>query len=176
MEITLPADALVVLVGAAGCGKSTFAARHFRPTQVVSSDECRALVSDDEANAAASRDAFTLMHLIVDMRLKRGRLTVADATNVHAAKRAELLGIAAERRRPAIALVFDVSVETCLERNAGRERVIPPSAVYAQLKALRESLPLLVAEGFATVHVLSSAEEMDTIRLHIEGAVSNRGV
>jgi protein phosphatase len=90
--VHLPADALVVLVGPAGCGKSTFASHRFAPTQIVSSDGCRALVSDAEDDPRASRDAFALMHFIVDKRLKRGRLTVADATNVMPEKRRELRG------------------------------------------------------------------------------------
>ena len=81
-ELPLPSPSLVVLVGVAGCGKSTFAARHFAPTEVVSSDRCRALVADDESDQTATRDAFDVLHLIVDRRLARMRLTVVDATNV----------------------------------------------------------------------------------------------
>ena len=132
----MPRDALVVLVGAAGCGKSTWAAERFLPTQVVSSDECRALVSDDPNNSRASADAFKLMHEIIDMRLKRGRLTVADATNVNAEKRAALLEIALRRRRPAIAVVFDMPEAVCMERNSARnERVIPAAAIMRQLRS-----------------------------------------
>lgn len=167
MRIRLPSDALVVLVGAAGCGKSTFAAAHFRPTQVVSSDACRALVSDDESDAAASRDAFALMHLIVEFRLKRGRLTVADATNVYAEKRADLLAIAQHHRRPTVAIVFDLPAALCQERNRARGRTIPAAAVAAHLKLLRESLPNLADEGFAQVSVLSSAEELDTAEVTV---------
>ncbi len=167
MEIRLPRDALVVLVGPAGCGKSTFAARHFLPTQVVASDACRALVSDDESNPASSRDAFALMHLIIGMRLKRGRLTVADATNVRAEKRGELLEIARRHRRPAAAIVFELPEAVCQERNRARGRVLPPQAIRAQLRGLRESLPRLADEGFSAVWVLHSAEETEAASVRI---------
>jgi predicted kinase len=162
MEI--PADALVVLVGPAGCGKSTFAEHHFAPTQIVSSDQCRALVSDDPDNSRASADAFALMHFIVDKRLKRGRLTVADATNVHLDKRRELLQIAEIHGRPAVAVVFDLPQKVCQDRNRARaERVVPYAAIAGQAKRLREALPGLAGEGFAAVHLLRAQEEVDDV-------------
>ena len=82
-RITIPELSLVVLVGPSGCGKSTFARKHFKPTEVLSSDFCRALVSDDENNQAATRDAFEVLHFIAAKRLAAGKLTVIDATNVH---------------------------------------------------------------------------------------------
>jgi protein phosphatase len=167
--IDLPSDALVLLVGPAGCGKSTFARTHFAPTQVVSSDECRALVSNDESNSAASADAFALMHFITEKRLKRHRLTVADATNVHAEKREALLAIARHWRRPAFAIVFDLPAALCQERNrlrAGRQ--VPPAGVAAHVAALRESLPQMALEGYAAMWVLGSAEEVEhaVVRVH----------
>jgi predicted kinase len=92
--IALPADALVVLVGVAASGKSTFAARHFRPTQVLSSDALRALITDSPTTQGATDDAFDLLHRILEMRLRRGRLTVVDATNVEDWVRAELVRLA----------------------------------------------------------------------------------
>jgi protein phosphatase len=165
MEILLPADALVVLIGAAGCGKSTFAARHFRPTESVASDTCRALISDDEANASVSRDAFALMHAIVGLRLKRARLTVADATNVRAEKREELLAIARRWRRPAVAVVFDLPEEVCRQRNEARGRIVPVPAIRGQLRDLRASLPALTAEGFSAVWVLGDVDEVERARV-----------
>ena len=82
MNLTFSELSLVLLVGPAGCGKSTFARRHFRPTEVVSSDFFRGLVCDDENNQAASRDAFELLHEVVARRLAWRRFTVVDATNL----------------------------------------------------------------------------------------------
>src|SRR5438270_5710866 len=109
MEIGIPAGALVLLIGPSGAGKTTFAAAHFRATEVVSSDACRALVSDDETSMDATPAAFGVLHSIVRERLRRGRLTVVDATNVRGDKRSRLLKLAREIGRPAVAVVFDVA-------------------------------------------------------------------
>ena len=86
-RIDIPDFALVVLIGATGSGKSSFAARHFRPTEIISSDHCRGLVSDDETDQSATADAFDLVRTIAEKRLKNRRLTVIDATNVRMADR-----------------------------------------------------------------------------------------
>src|SRR5215218_1238342 len=96
MNLTIPELSLVVLVGVSGSGKSTFAARHFAPTQVLSSDVCRGLVADDENDQAASPDAFDVLHYIAGKRLRAGRLTVVDATNVQVESRRSLIELARE--------------------------------------------------------------------------------
>lgn len=164
--IDVAADALVVLVGAAGCGKSTFAAHNFSDSQVVSSDECRRAVADDPEKA--SGDAFRLMYQLIGMRLKRGRLTVADATNVTSDKRAELLAIARQYERPAVAVVFELPEDVCRERNDARTgRRVPLPAIRGQLRHLRDALPGLAEEGFAAVHVLRTAAEVDEARIRV---------
>jgi predicted kinase len=126
-----------------------------------SADACREMVADDEANPSASKDAFTLMHLIIEFRLKRGRLTVADATNVRPEKRAALLALALRWRRPAVAIVLDLPEPICQQRNIARRRMIPPAAIGAQVRDVRRSLPLLDGEGFDRVRVLRSVEEVE---------------
>ncbi len=164
--IALPADALVVLVGIAASGKTTFAAKHFAPTEVISSDEFRALIADDPSAQGATDDAFDLLHRLLEMRLRRGRLTVVDATNVEDWARAELLRTAKRHRRPAVAIVLDVPIDVALERNARRAAPRPPpSALRRQHRWLAESLPALNREGFAAVHVLGSVAEVDEVRL-----------
>src|SRR5215217_1099616 len=93
-KITIPEFALVVLIGASGSGKSTFARSHFLPTEVVSSDFCRGLVADDENAQDATEDAFDLLHTIAGRRMARGRLTVVDATNVQPESRRPLVALA----------------------------------------------------------------------------------
>src|SRR6478672_4053596 len=92
--ITIPELSLVVLIGPSGCGKSTFARTHFRSSEVLSSDFCRALVSDDENNQAATKDAFEVLHFIAAKRLAAGKLTVVDATNVQTEARKPLVTLA----------------------------------------------------------------------------------
>ena len=162
MDIEIPAGALVLLIGPSGSGKSTFASRHFRPTQVISSDACRALVSDDENNMDATAAAFRILHAIVRERLRRGRLAVVDATNLRADKRARLLKFAREHGRPAVAIFFDLPDAVYMERNRLRpDRSIPESAVRGQLSLKRKAAIALAGEGFERVFRLESPEAID---------------
>jgi protein phosphatase len=152
MEIAIPPGALVLLVGPSGSGKTTYAAAHFARTEVVSSDECRALVSDEETNMDATPSAFRVLHAIVRERLRLGKLTVVDATNVRADKRAGLLKLARARARPAVAIVFDLPEGQYLERNRARpDRSIPEHAVTAQIADMRRTLATIDREGFDRV-------------------------
>ena len=138
--IEVPEVGLVVLVGASGSGKSTFARRHFKPTEVVSSDHCRALVGDDETDQSVTAPAFALLHEIVDKRLEVGRLTVVDATNVKREDRKPLLELARKWDVLATAIVFDLPIDVCFERNQQRsDRTTPEHAIRRQHKAVRRS-------------------------------------
>jgi protein phosphatase len=120
MIVKIPDLSLVVLVGVTGSGKSTFAARHFLPTEVISSDFCRGLVSDDENDQSATGDAFEVLHFIAGKRLAAGRLTVADATSVQPGARKPLIELARQHHVLAVAIVLDVPEATCAARNAAR--------------------------------------------------------
>ena len=164
--LPLPADAMVSLIGIAASGKSTFARRHFAPTEILSSDALRAVITDDPHAQAATDDAFDMLHRSLAMRLRRGRLTVVDATNVEAWARAELLAVARRHRRPAVAIVLDLPLEVALARNLARPEPRPPAAaVRRQHRWLTDALAELGAEGFATVHHLRSAAEIDAARI-----------
>ena len=170
VEFSLPADSMVVLVGVAASGKSTFARRHFAPTEVLSSDQLRAWITDDPHAQAATGDAFELLHRILAMRLRRGRLTVVDATNVEAWARAELVAVARRHRRPAVAVVLDLPLEIALERNAARTPPRPPDrAVQRQHRWLRDALGAVPEEGFTIVHHLRSADEIDAAEISRDG-------
>lgn len=164
--LEVPADALVVLVGVVGSGKTTFAARHFAPTEVLSSDAFRAMVADDPADQRATDEAFRLLHTALEMRLQRRRLTVVDATNVEAWARGQLLDVAWRFRRPAVAMVLDLPLETCLRRNATRTDPHPPAAtIRRQHRLLHDTLAAMSAEGFAAVHRLGGPDEVDAVRI-----------
>ena len=168
--IALPADALVLLIGIAASGKTSFAAKHFGPTEVLSSDAFRALIADDPSAQGATDDAFDLLHRTLEMRLRRGRLTVVDATNVEDWARGELLRAANRHRRPVVAIVLDVPIEVALERNAKRASPRPPpSALRRQQRWLADSMPALAHEGFDAVHVLGSVDEVDAAQVERQG-------
>jgi protein phosphatase len=161
MELSLPVPSLVVLMGISGSGKSTFARQHFAPTEIVSSDHCRALVCDDENDQSVNQDAFELLHSIVAKRLARRRLTVIDATNVQPEARAQLLAIAGAQQIPAIAIVFNFDVEICWQRNAGRaHRVVPHEIILQQFHDLQTALVGLSREGFDAIYLLTSPAEL----------------
>ncbi|GGY95064.1 polynucleotide kinase-phosphatase [Streptomyces nitrosporeus] len=169
---TLPVTdlSLVVLIGATGSGKSTFAREHFRPTEVISSDFCRGLVADDENDQSASRDAFDVLHYIAGKRLEAGRLTVVDATNVQPESRRQLVQLARQYDVLPIAIVLDLPEEVCLARNALRpDRAgMPRHVVQRHRRELRRSLRGLEREGFRKVHVLRSEEEVAGAEIVLE--------
>jgi protein phosphatase len=168
MEVEIPQGALVLLVGPSGSGKSTFARRHFRPTQVVSSDVCRALVSDDETDMDATEGAFRILHSIVRERLRKGRLAVVDATNLRADKRSRLLKFARDHGRPAVAIVFDLTDAVYLERNRIRpDRSIPERAVVSQLGLMRRARLALANEGFELIYKFDSPEAIDAANVNV---------
>jgi predicted kinase len=157
--IIIPRNTLVALCGPAGCGKSSFAAKHFLPTQIVSSDHCRALVSDDATNQAVSGHAFDLMHFIIDKRLYLGRLTVADATNLKREARKPLIKIARRYRFNAATIIFNIPLDVCLARNLARARVVPEDALRAQYELLMETLQTINREGFDYIYVLDESAQ-----------------
>ncbi|MGW1524361.1 polynucleotide kinase-phosphatase [Streptomyces sp. NPDC001588] len=162
---TLPVTdlSLVVLVGATGSGKSTFARRHFKPTEIISSDFCRGLVSDDENDQSATGDAFDVLHYIAGKRLAAGRRTVVDATSVQQDSRRQLIDLAKRYDVLPIAIVLDVPEEVCAERNASRiDRAdMPRRVIQRHTRELRRSLRHLEREGFRKVHVLRGVEEVE---------------
>ena len=155
---------LVVLVGASGSGKSTFARRHFKPTEIISSDFCRGLVSDDENDQGATKDAFDVLHYIAGKRLAAGRRTVVDATSVQQESRRQLIDLARQYDVLPIAVVLDVPEEVCAERNAARtDRAdMPRRVIQRHIRELRRSLRHLEREGFRKVHVLRGVEEAES--------------
>ena len=175
MKITLPRLSLVVLIGASGSGKSTFAARHFRATEVLSSDACRALVSDDENDQAATKDAFDVLHFIAGKRLAGGKLVVVDATSVQREARRPLVELARAHHVLPVAILFDVPEKLCLERNAGRpDRDFGPRVVRRQRSELKRSLKGLSREGFRRVFVLRTPEEIDAVEIEREPSWTDR--
>jgi protein phosphatase len=163
-RINVPDGALVVLIGAAACGKSTFAAAHFVGDGVVSSDRVRT-----EMAGATSQDVvFAELHRLVQARLAGGLLAVVDATNTDWMWRAELLTDARRYGRPAIAIVFNLPLDVCLARNAARSRSVPASVIRRQVADVMRDVDRVDLEGFAAIYVLRSVGDVDAVALEIK--------
>ncbi|MFN0129784.1 MAG: polynucleotide kinase-phosphatase [Verrucomicrobiales bacterium] len=164
MILRLPELSLVLLVGPSGSGKTTFAKRHFLPTEIVSSDACRAAVSDDEGDQSVTPQAFELLHFILRQRLALGRLTVVDATNLEPADRAKLVAIAREFHVLPAAIVFRIDEKTCAERNAARpDRNFGPHVIQRQFGQLRRGLRSIRREGFRSLTIFHGQDEADAV-------------
>ncbi len=164
--LAIPELSLVVLIGVSGSGKSTFARAHFRPTEVISSDFCRGLVADDENDQSASAEAFELLNYIVGKRLKAGRLTVVDATNVQPDSRKPLVAIAREHDVLPVAIVLDVAQGVCAARNAVRpDRDMGPQVIRRQHGQMRRGLSGLQREGFRVIHTLRGEADIAAAEL-----------
>lgn len=167
--IRVPQLALVALVGPSGSGKSTFGRTHFLATEVVSSDACRGLVSDDENDQVATSDAFDVLYFIVAKRLAAGRLTVIDATNVRPEDRKRLLALAKEYHVLSVAIVFDLPERVCQDRNIARQdRNFGPHVIRSQLQSLHRSLRGLEREGFRSVKIFKSVDEVEQATIERE--------
>ncbi|WP_293151118.1 MULTISPECIES: polynucleotide kinase-phosphatase [unclassified Microcoleus] len=175
MKITIPELSLVLLIGASGSGKSTFARQHFQPTEIISSDHCRGLVSDDENNQAATADAFEVLHLIAAKRLAAGKLTVIDATNVQPESRKPLLELARKYHCFLVAIVLDLPEKLCADRNQQRpNRNFGNHVIRRHVQNLRRSLRNLDREGFRYVHILRSPEDIAAAQIERQPLWNNR--
>ena len=175
MQITLPELSLVILIGASGAGKSTFAHKHFKSTSILSSDYFRGVVSDDETDQTATKDAFDVLHYITAKRLAAGKLTVIDATNVQPESRKSLIALAKKYHCFAVAIVFDLPESVCHERNKQRsDRQFGSHVVRNHTRSLKRSLKNLKREGFRFIYKLTSIEEIEAVETVVQPMWTNR--
>ncbi|MEO0363072.1 MAG: AAA family ATPase, partial [Pseudomonadota bacterium] len=165
-RLAVPDFSLVVLIGPTGSGKSSLAGKHFLETEIVSSDRCRALVSDDETDLAATTDAFDLLSYTAALRLKRRMLTVIDATSVKREDRAKLVALARKHHALPVALALDIDPKLCHERNLARpDRNFGDHVARTHSRSLRRGLRGLQKEGFRQVHVMKTPAEADALEI-----------
>lgn len=164
--LKIPELCLVMLVGPSGCGKSSFARTHFKATEMISSDECRALVCDDENDQSATKDAFEIAHFIASKRLTAGKLVVIDATNVQPEARKSWIDLAREHDVIPVAIVFNLPQDLCHARNQSRpDRQFGAHVVQNQSAQLRRSVKNLRKEGISQVYILNSVEDINRVTI-----------
>lgn len=159
--MSLPDPALVVLVGASGSGKSTWAASRYRDAEVVSSDALRAVVGSGEHDLDASADAFALLEQVVAARLGRRLTTVVDTLGTDAIRRRAWRDAARAVGLPAVAVVLDTPAGVCRARNAARDRPVPARALTSQLASVAATVDVLDAEGWQVVRVAVDQSSTD---------------
>lgn len=164
MNLEIPDPSLILLIGSSGAGKSTFAARHFKPTEVVSSDRCRATICDDENDQRFNYAAFGLLRHITRARLSLRRLTVIDATNLETRARRGVLRIAGVYQIPAVAIAFNISLERCLEQNLTRaRRVVKDEVLSYHAAQFEQAISRLDREGYARIYRLDETSVNEVV-------------
>jgi len=166
LTLDIPEFSLVVLMGAAGSGKSTLAQRHFKASEVLSSDNFRAMVSDEEDNQSATPQAFELLHLAARHRLQRGLLTVVDATNLTQPARQSLVRMARQFHCRPVVVALDTPLADCIARDAARPRSVGAEVITAQVEQFQTALTLLRGDGFKRVHLITPNTALEHIRIH----------
>ena len=164
-EIKLPEISLVLLVGPSSSGKSTFAKKYFLPTEIISSDYCRALVSDNENDLSATNAAFELLHFLAAKRLKLGKLTVIDALNLRKEDRAKLVQVAKDNYALAVAIVLETPIRKLVERHELRtDRNFGRNVLERQFDDFKRSLRTIEREGFSYTYFINPEEEIKIYR------------
>ena len=164
--VRLIRPSVVVLCGPAACGKSSFAACHFRPTQIISSDHARALVCDDESDQRHSAEAFALVNFIIEQRLSLNRLCVVDSTALTPEARRTLLDLARTHGVPCVAFLFDIPLETCIARDRARERCVGRPVIERQYRTFARECGNIEREGFDQVIKLRE-DDVDRVRIDV---------
>jgi protein phosphatase len=164
--MVIPDPSLVLLVGPSGAGKSTFARAHFRPTEVISTDALRAMVADDADDQSASGEAFHILALLLNGRLRRRLLTVVDATNLRAAARRRSLSIGRRYGIPAVAIAFDLPLELYDAQNRLRQgRLVDADVVAEQASRMAAAMEALPEEGYVARYVLNRPPGIDEVQV-----------
>lgn len=165
-RIEIPEFCLVALVGGTSSGKSTFAKKHFLPTEILSSDFFRGMVSDDENNQNVSGQAFDLLFYAANKRLDNMKLTVIDATNVQQSARKQVIEVAREQNVHAVAIVLNMPESLMQERNKARsDRNLPERVISQHCRDVKRSIKGLKREGFRFVYVINSPEQLENVEI-----------
>ena len=165
-RVRLVRPSIVLLCGPAACGKTTFAQRHFRPTQIISSDWARGRVCDDERDQRFQPQAFSLVRYLTELRLGLNRLCVVDSTALTPPHRKEYLELAKQFHVPCVVFLFDVPLEKCIERDRLRERTVGSSVIERHYQAFNQTKTDIKQEGFDQIIELGD-DDTDKVQIEI---------
>ena len=174
--LIVPHRTLLVLCGPAGCGKSTFAqqivARHrhegFHNTMIVSSDTCRALISDNEANQQVNRDTFDLFYYIIGKRMYQSRFTIADSTALLPDARQRLLDLAERHHYHKHLFIFNVSFATCMQQDQQRKRKVGEQVIMYHIGLLKQVLLDTPGEKWDGISMLNEQDMRADIEIVLQ--------
>ena len=165
-RIEIPEFSLVALIGGSSSGKTSFAYKYFKQTEVLSSDFFRGMVCDDENDQSISSEAFDLLYYAANKRLDNMKLTVIDATNFQQVARKNILDIAREQNVHAVAIVLNLPEEVLSERNKQRpDRNLPEKVIKTHCREVKRCIKGLKREGFRFIYVLDSLEQVDNVEI-----------
>lgn len=163
---TIPSNALVILSGASGSGKSTFAKRYFSDYTIVSSDQCREEICGDASNQDVSAEAFDLFYDKIKKSLSNNQLTISDSTATHSKARARLIEIARRCNTKAVCIVFDIDENICAERAFNRpERSVPKNVSLRHSKQLKSGLAKIEKENLLKTIII---QDLDNFKFEIK--------
>lgn len=152
------------LIGVPGSGKSTFAAALAKLGNyvIISTDEIRAALYGNAATQGNWNEVENQALLLIEQARTSGKSVIYDATNFKRAFRMDFLMKVEEGGKTPplhwIAWHLKTPIETCIEWNQKRDRIVPQSIIESMSKLLL-NFPPLVAEGFAAI------EEIDVTKL-----------
>jgi predicted kinase len=166
LSLKVPQQTLLVLSGPTGAGKSTFARKvvethrllDFKPTMIISSDDCRALVCDDETNQQVNRDTFDLFYYIINKRMFQKRFTIADSTALYADARRKLLELAHQHHYYTCLLIFNIPLALCVQRDRQRERLVGEKVIAYHMGLLQRAINDAPNEGWDQIHMLGEQD------------------
>lgn len=165
-RIEIPEFCLVAMIGGTSSGKTCFANKYFKPTEVLSSDFFRGMVCDDENDQKISGDAFDLLYYAANKRLNNMKLTVIDATNLQSAARKQVIELARAQNVHAAAIVLDLPEKLLQERNKARpDRDLPEKVISRHCREVKQSVKNLKREGFRFVYLINSPEQLENVEI-----------
>lgn len=139
---------VMVLIGAAGCGKSTYT-EQFPSYSVINQDTIRAELCGDASDQSKNGEVFKTAISRLHKELNAGNSVIWDNTSRNPKMRKLVVDIAKQHQAKLIAVFFKTPLEVCLERNSKRLRQVPPEIIKKQYTELVEPS---FEEGFEQIH------------------------